>query len=109
MTKYDLYKSITLFLLYQVPENTSASDVEIYKVWRNMSGNFLVDDTFVASLLEYVHAKKHEDRNVMKALAQIDGFMLFTFWKQRENALLNQILRYIRIIRSVRFMIFYSG
>lgn len=26
-----------------------------------------------------------------------------------ENALLNQILRYIRIIRSVRFMIFYSG
>lgn len=32
MTKYDLYKSITLFLLYQVPENTSASDVEIYKV-----------------------------------------------------------------------------
>lgn len=32
-----------------------------------------------------------------------------TFWKQRENALLNQILRYIRIIRSVRFMIFYSG
>ena len=24
MTKYDLYKSITLFLLYQVPENTSA-------------------------------------------------------------------------------------
>ena len=48
MTKYDLYKSITLFLLYQVPENTSASDVEIYKVWRNMSGNFLVDDTFVA-------------------------------------------------------------
>lgn len=56
MTKYDLYKSITLFLLYQVPENTSASDVEIYKVWRNMSGNFLVDDTFVASLLEYVHA-----------------------------------------------------
>lgn len=30
MTKYDLYKSITLFLLYQVPENTSASDVEIY-------------------------------------------------------------------------------
>lgn len=58
MTKYDLYKSITLFLLYQVPENTSASDVEIYKVWRNMSGNFLVDDTFVASLLEYVHAKK---------------------------------------------------
>ena len=27
MTKYDLYKSITLFLLYQVPENTSASDV----------------------------------------------------------------------------------
>ena len=37
MTKYDLYKSITLFLLYQVPENTSASDVEIYKVWRNMS------------------------------------------------------------------------
>ena len=75
MTKYDLYKSITLFLLYQVPENTSASDVEIYKVWRNMSGNFLVDDTFVASLLEYVHAKKHEDRNVMKALAQIDGFI----------------------------------
>lgn len=40
-----------------------------------MSGNFLVDDTFVASLLEYVHAKKHEDRNVMKALAQIDGFI----------------------------------
>ena len=75
MTKYDLYKSITLFLLYQVPENTSASDVEIYKVWRNMSGNFLVDDTFVTSLLEYVHAKKHEDRNVMKALAQIDGFI----------------------------------
>ena len=51
MTKYDLYKSITLFLLYQVPENTSASDVEIYKVWRNMSGNFLVDDTFVASTI----------------------------------------------------------
>lgn len=67
--------NLIFFLLYQVPENTSASDVEIYKVWRNMSGNFLVDDTFVASLLEYVHAKKHEDRNVMKALAQIDGFI----------------------------------
>ncbi len=40
MTKYDLYKKALLFfLLYQVPENTSASDVEIYKVWRNMSGN----------------------------------------------------------------------
>lgn len=50
-------------------------NAEFYKVWRNMSGNFLVDDTFVASLLEYVHAKKHEDRNVMKALAQIDGFI----------------------------------
>lgn len=24
---------------------------------------------------KYVHAKKHEDRNVMKALAQIDGFI----------------------------------
>ena len=27
------------------------------------------------TFLKYVHAKKHEDRNVMKALAQIDGFI----------------------------------
>lgn len=75
ITKRSFYKSLVLFLLNEVPENTEESVLELYDRWRKHSRLVIKDPKLAAWTLEYFARTKNFDRTALRDAAVIEGFV----------------------------------
>ena len=75
VTDRDFLKSLVLFLIYDVPENTRESSLQLYQRWQKKTGIIVRHPDRAVWTLEYLERMKHYRRGALKEAAVIDGFI----------------------------------
>ena len=69
----DLAKSVVLFIL-NTPVNTKKDAMELYMEWQEAGGR-VTDPDVLLYILFYFDKMKNYDRNIIKEIAIMDGFI----------------------------------
>lgn len=75
VTDRDFLKSLVLFLIYDVPENTRESSLQLYQRWQKKTGIIVRHPDRAVWTLEYLERMKHYRRGALEEAAVIDGFI----------------------------------
>lgn len=70
---YNLSKSIVLFLL-NIPPETKKCAMDLYMEWQAAGGRVYDPDELIY-ILYYFDQMKNYDRQIMKEIAEMDGFL----------------------------------
>lgn len=75
MTDRDFLKTLVLFLIYDVAEDTKESAVELYRRWSKKYNIKVKGPKRAAWTLEFLESQKNYRREAVIAAARIDGFI----------------------------------
>lgn len=75
MTRDDYIKSMVLFLLEDVEEDTKESAVDIYRRWKEKTGIVVKGPKLAAWTLEFFNSQKNFRRDAIREAAVIDGYI----------------------------------
>ena len=85
VTDRDFLKSLVLFLIYDVPENTRESSLQLYQRWQKNTGIIVRHPDRAVWTLEYLERMKHYRRGALEEAAVIDGFISRGQLSARQN------------------------
>lgn len=75
MTERQFLKSIVLFILFDVDEESKESAVSLYQRWQQKTGASVTGQQRAAWMLEYLVRLRNCRRDALKEAAIIDGYI----------------------------------